>query len=134
MSKLKEFNKPALNKLRSEMQIQFAELEKKFGIKLQVGSMRYSSNEVNVKVKANIISNDGTVVTPEAEAWDLYAQIGGFDHLKVGDKIYLSGGVLMTIKGYNARASKLPIQIENAQGQSFKCSEFTIKQAKKAMS
>ena len=131
MSKLKEFNKPALNKLRSEMQSQFAELEKKFGIKLQVGSMSYSSNEVSVKVKANIISDDGTVVSKEAKAWDLYAQMGGFDHLKVGDKIYLSGEVL-TIKGYNARASKLPIQIENAQGQSFKCSEFTIKQAKKA--
>ena len=38
MSKLKEFNKPALRELRSEMEIQFAKLEKKFGIKLHVGS------------------------------------------------------------------------------------------------
>ena len=132
MSKLKEFNKPALNKLRSEMQSQFAELEKKFGIKLQVGSMSYSSNEVSVKVKANIISDDGTVVSKEAKAWDLYAQMGGFDYLKVGDKIVIQGQTF-TIKGYNTRAPKSPIQIEDAQGKSYKCSEIAIKQAKKAI-
>ena len=132
MNKLKEFNKSALKELRSEMEIQFMELEKKFGIKLQVGSMSYSSDEVSVKVKANIISKGGEVITKEAKAWDLYAQMGGFDHLKVGDKIILQGQTL-TIKGYNSRAPKSPIQIEDAQGKSYKCSEFAIKQAKKAI-
>ena len=128
MSKLKEFNKPALRELRSEMEIQFAKLEKKFGIKLHVGSMSYSANDVSVKVKGNTISKSGTAITKEAQAWDLYAQMGGYDHLKVGDKVILQGQTL-TIKGYNSRAPKSPIQIEDAQGRTYKCSELAIQRA-----
>ena len=67
-------------------------------------------------------------VSKEARAWDLYAQMGGYDHLKVGDKVILQGQTL-TIKGYNSRAPKSPIQIEDAQGRTYKCSELAIQRA-----
>ena len=128
MNKITEFNKANLKALRVELEAAHAAIEKKFGIQLKAGNISFSGTEANIKLKANTIGANGMTVSKEARAWDLYAQMGGYDHLKVGDKVILQGQTL-TIKGYNSRAPKSPIQIEDAQGRTYKCSELAIQRA-----
>jgi hypothetical protein len=122
--KVKEFNPANLRELRTELNAQMAKIEKKFGIKIEVGNMSYRSSEVSIKVKANTISATGIANSKEAEQFSSYASRGGFSHFKVGDKVEIKGHIL-TIKGYNTRAPKAPIQLE-ANGKSYKCPATTL--------
>jgi hypothetical protein len=120
MNKITEFNKENLKALRVELELAHAAIEKKFGIQLKAGNISFSGTEVNIKLKANTIGAQGTAITKEAKAFDLYAKKGGYSHLKVGSQVNMNG-TLLTIKGYNSRAYKQPIQLE-ANGIGYKCS------------
>ena len=122
--KVKEFNPENLKELRTELNAQMAKIEKKFGIKINIGNMSYGVNEVSIKVKANTLTDTGTAITKEAKQFATYAKLGGYSHLKVGDRVEIAG-TLLTIKGYNSRAHKSPIQLE-ANGRGYKCSESTL--------
>ena len=98
-----------------------AKVSKEYGIKISTGNARFSADEVTFKVKANVIGTGGVVKTKEAQAWDIYATSQGLGHLSVGDTVELQGKSF-TIKGYNTRARKSPINIEDANGRGYKCS------------
>jgi hypothetical protein len=123
--KVKQFNSANLKELRTELNAQMAKIEKKFGIKIDVGNMSYRSDEVSIKVKANTISATGMVNTKEVDAFIRHSTRLGFSHFKVGDRVEIEGHIL-TIKGFNTRASKSPIQLE-ANGRPYKCTVATLK-------
>ena len=108
------------------MDAALAKVEKQYGIKISTGNARFSNDEVTFKVKANVIAKGGIVKTKEAQAWDLYATTEGLGHLSVGDTVQLQGKSF-TIKGYNTRARKSPINIEDANGRGYKCSVSMLK-------
>ena len=127
MNKITEFNKANLKALRVELEAAHKAIEKKFGIQLKAGNISFSGNEANIKLKANTIGAQGTAITKEAKQFALYAELGGYGHLKVGSQVEING-TLLTIKGYNSRAPKSPIQLE-ANGRGYKCSERALQNA-----
>ena len=108
------------------MDAALAKVEKQYGVKISTGNARFSADEVTFKVKANVIGTGGVVKTKEAQAWDLYASSQGLGHLSVGDSVELQGKSF-TIKGYNTRARKSPINIEDSNGRGYKCSVSMLK-------
>ena len=119
--KVSNFDKPSIKAIRLAMDAALAKVSKEYGIKISTGNARFSADEVTFKVKANTIGTGGVVKTKEAQAWDLYANMNGLGHLSVGDSVQLQGKSF-TIKGYNTRARKSPINIEDHNGRGYKCS------------
>ena len=124
--KVSNFDKPSIKAIRTAMDAALAKVEKQYGIKISTGNARFSNDEVTFKVKANVIAKGGIVKTKEAQAWDIYATSQGLGHLSVGDSVQLQGKSF-TIKGYNTRARKSPINIEDANGRGYKCSVSMLK-------
>ena len=124
--KVTNFDKPSIKAIRIAMDEALANVEKEYGIKISTGNARFSGDEVTFKVKANTIGTGGKVQTKEARAWDVYSKMNGFDHLSVGDAIQLQGKSF-TIAGWNTRARKSPINIEDRNGNSYKCSIEMLK-------
>ena len=124
--KVTNFDKPTIKAIRVAMDSALAKVEKDYGIKISTGNARFSGNEVTFKVKANTVTSDGVANTKEADNWDLYKHTIGLEWLNVGDQIMLQGKYF-TLKGYNTRARKSPIQIEDMQGRGYKCSVSMLK-------
>ena len=124
--KISKLDKPSVKAIRRAMDIALAEVEAQYGIKISTGNARFTGDEVTFKVKANVIDKFGTVLSKETQAWDLYASNEGLGHLSVGDTVQLQGKSF-TIKGYNTRARKSPINIEDSNGRGYKCSVSMLK-------
>ena len=123
---ISNFDKPSIKAIRLAMDEALAKVSKEYGIKISTGNARFSNDEVTFKVKANTIGTGGVVKTKEAQAWDIYANLNGLGHLSVGDSVELQGKSF-TIKGYNTRARKSPINIEDHNGRGYKCSVSMLK-------
>ena len=124
--KVSNFDKPSIKAIRIAMDEALAKVEKQYGIKISTGNARFSGDEVTFKVKANTIGTGGQVQTREAQMWAMMAQVNGLGHFSVGDTIQLQGKSF-TIKGWNTRARKSPINIEDQSGRGFKCSVNMVK-------
>ena len=123
---ISNFDKPSIKAIRVAMDEALAKVSKEYGIKISTGNARFSADEVTFKVKANTIGTGGQVQTREAQNWDMMAQVNGLGHFSVGDTIQLQGKSF-TIKGWNTRARKSPINIEDANGRGYKCSVSMVK-------
>ena len=124
--KVTNFDKPTIKAIRMAMDNALAKVEKEYGITISTGNARFSGNEVTFKVKANTQSTDGAVKTKEGDNFELYKNSIGLGWLEVGDQIMLQGKYF-TLKGYNTRARKSPIQIEDSNGRGYKCSVEMVK-------
>ena len=120
------FDKPTIKAIRLAMDSALAQVEKDYGIKISTGNARFSGNEVTFKVKANTVTSGGKAITKEAQMFDIVKHQEGIGHLSVGDTVTLQGKSF-TITGYNTRARKSPIQIEDMQGRGYKCSVSMLK-------
>ena len=124
--KVTNFDKPTIKAIRMAMDQALATVASEYGITINTGNARFSGNEVTFKVKANTTSTDGVANTKEADNFELYKNSIGLGWLEVGDQIMLQGKYF-TLKGYNTRARKSPIQIEDSNGRGYKCSVEMVK-------
>ena len=125
--KVTNFDKPTIKAIRLAMDQALANVASEYGISINTGNARFSGNEVTFKVKANTVDGaTGTAITKEAQMFDLYKTGEGIGHLSVGDHITLQGQTFI-LRGYNTRARKSPIQIEDMQGRGYKCSVQMLK-------
>jgi hypothetical protein len=124
--KISKFDRQSVKAIRMAMDIALAKVESEYGIKISTGNARFSGDEVTFKVKANTIGSGGKAITKESQAWGLHANLHGLGHFSVGDTIQLQGKSF-TIKGWNTRARKSPINIEDQNGRGYKCSPSMVK-------
>lgn len=113
MKTVTQFDKPTLKALRQEMQ---AVLDK-FGanIQFEVGNMRFSEAEVDIKVKA-VIKGATTRTDKQLE---LYAKMAGITNFKNAH-----GEELVK---YNSRSYKYPFVYKGVDGKMYKCDERMAK-------
>ena len=121
MNKITTFNTNSLTKMRSEMLKNFEALEKKYGIKFNVGRMTYSHDNFSAKVTCSLVSNDGTVLTAEAKNLMDYGKMSGLnDDVKLNKKFYYSGQHFKVV-GLATRSQKFPVICEDVNtGKSYK--------------
>ena len=125
--KVTNFDKPTIKAIRQAMDNALAQVASEYGISINTGNARFSGNEVTFKVKANTVDGaTGTAITKEAQMFELVKHQEGINHLSVGQTITLQGKDFI-LRGYNTRARKSPIQIEDMQGRGYKCSVQMLK-------
>ena len=125
--KVTQFDKPTIKAIRMAMDQALAQVEAQYGITINTGNARFSGNEVTFKVKANTVDGaTGTAITKEAQTFEAVKWGEGISHLSVGDTVTLQGQSFI-LKGYNTRARKSPIQIQDMQGRGYKCSVSMLK-------
>ena len=125
--KVQQFDKPTIKAIRQAMDQALAQVATQYGITINTGNARFTGNEVTFKVKANTVDGaTGNAITKEAQTFELVKHQEGLGHLSVGDTVTLQGKAF-TLRGFNTRARKSPIQIEDAQGRGYKCSVQMLK-------
>jgi len=95
--------------IRDEMDDVLEAVAKKHGLKIKVGSVRYSSTEGNFKVKVNTIAADGTVESMERVQFKVSASSYGLDPNWL-DQTFIHEGSKYKITGFNTRAKRFPVQ------------------------
>ena len=120
-NKITTFDNNNLKGLRVEMDLALRAISNKYGITIKTGNASFSGNECTFKVKLNTTGADGTAITKEAKAWDIYKGMHGLDHLNIGDTITIQGSPYI-LTGYNSRARKAPINFKTRSGKGYKCS------------
>jgi hypothetical protein len=123
MSKIQQFDRQSLRALRVDLDSAMATIASKYGIQLSAGNISFTSETATIKVAAGIIKN-GTVVTPEAKAFDQYKRLVGLGSLNVGDSITIQGKEY-TITGYKPR-SKSAVVVARG-GRSYKVTVDMVK-------
>lgn len=116
MTKFAQFDKATLKALRAEMQEVMNKYAVKANLEIEVGNMRFSDAEVDIKVKAKVKG----VATRTDKQLELYAKMAGITSFKnaAGDEL---------VK-YNSRSYKYPFVYKNARdGKMYKCDERQAK-------
>jgi len=125
VAKISQFSPSTLKALRIEMDEAFAIINKKYGIKLTTGNASYTAETATFKVEAATISDSGTVITKEAQAFEQYKESYKLAEFSVGQTIKLQGKDY-TIMGLKPR-TKAPV-ILGRLGKSYKVTVDMFKQ------
>lgn len=115
MTKFAQFDKATLKALRAEMQEVMNKYAVKANLEIEVGNMRFSDAEVDIKVKAKV-KGATTITDKMLEMAASRAGIKSFKNAK-GDEL---------VK-YNSRSYKYPFVYKAANGGMYKCSETKAK-------
>lgn len=106
--KVTEINKKTLNEINEEIQNAVSDVEKKFGVKIQLKNSRYSSQNYTTKIEVAIVE-DGEVKSKIATDFDRYKKVENIsEEFEVGTRFQL-GKNFMVLKGYDTKKRKYPI-------------------------
>lgn len=103
----------------------FADIEKKFGVKVGFGSASYTDSNVSFKLEINEVASDGTVMNREADAFKQLAPFYGLEASDFGRTFQMHGKTFKVV-GLKSRAQKMPILCE-ADGKRYKFDARTVK-------
>jgi hypothetical protein len=105
--KIDRFDRTNLGLLRSDLEAALAGVAKKYGVSLNLGAGRFSSDNVTFKLEGAVIRAEG-VVTKEAAAFKSYAEIWGLEPGDLG-KTFVQGRKTFQIVGAKPSSHKYPI-------------------------
>lgn len=115
MTKFSKFDKSNLNALRAEMQAVLEKYGVDANVNFEVGNMRFSEAEVEIKVKATVKgaqTMSDSILLSRVQALGLKIRNG------FGD----------TLVEYNTRSWKMPfVYVDGRDGKRYKCDERTAK-------
>lgn len=115
MTKFAKFDRKNLNSLRAEMQALLSKYGVDSNLEINVGNMKFSEAEVEIKVKAKVI---GAKTLTNVILESRVAAMGLKMTNKFGDQLV----------DYNTRAPKMPfIYVNAADGKRYKCTEQMAK-------
>ena len=103
-----EFNKANLKKFRNDVNDRLSKLGDEIGVKFEVGKIGYSSENLTVKIEANIIGSKNQ----SEKALELYT------HYKVGDA--LDSDKNNIVIGYETKSRSYPLLVRKPNGKVYK--------------
>lgn len=110
MSKITEFNKPALRALRADIDAALAAVGAKHGIGLSAGSASFTGDNATFKLECSLLNGAGV-----AESKELVALRECYPEL-VNKQVTLNRGSVGRIIGYNPRAHQYPFLVKTVKG------------------
>jgi hypothetical protein len=115
MTKFAKFDRKNLNALRAEMQAILSKYGVDSNLEIEVGNMKFSEAEVEIKVKAKVV---GAKTMTNYILESRVIALGMKMKNKLGDELV----------DYNTRAHKMPfVYINAADGKRYKCTEQMAK-------
>lgn len=119
------FTKPELKNFREDFSSAVKELEKKYGVSIELGSITYTANDFHAKmeVKKNVV--EGNISYDQAE-FEKYCMIFGLTKDFYGKKFSMNGKTF-TVSGINTKAHKMPVLATCDDGKTYKFASDTVK-------
>ena len=126
-----DINKNSLRTFRTDFAEAVENLEKQYGVSIELAGIRYSSDSFHGKVTVSNISGSVKVadmVLPDAakREFELFAHAYGLTADMFG-KTFVAKGKTLTIVGINRRASKNCVMLKDAAGSEYHCSADMVK-------
>jgi hypothetical protein len=118
------FNSKKLDALRSDLNKALEAVTKKHGITIDIGTMRYSDDDVKVSLDMRTVKA-GEEGMSRSEADYKAACVFNPTLPKYGSR-FTSRGKVYTICGYSSRARKYPVLAKNANGTTYKFTVETV--------
>ena len=119
--KITSINRESLRLINNEIDKAIQAVGDKYGISIKTGNASFSPDTATTKVIISVISEDGTVKTPEVKDFDLYKNVFGIKK-NLYDTFTFQGDSY-TIVGIKASSRKYPVIGKRADGKEFK---FTV--------
>jgi len=121
--------RPFLKTLRPQIEAALAPLAEKLKLDLKLGSATFDDANATFKLNVSTLNKDGSVNTPQAEDFKLYAEGYGLKAEMLNTEINIDGDVY-EIVGCKPRSRKYPILAKQKKnGKTYKFSAFRIKSA-----
>lgn len=114
------FDRSNLKTIRNDIDAALAAVEKKHGIKFNLGNIRYSANDFRTKLECvSVTSANGAPVDADKVKFEQNAFLFGVKKDAFG-KSFTSHGRRFTITGINPRAKRYPVTAVGPQGGGYK--------------
>lgn len=118
MKKVTSFDRQNIREINNEIETALALIAKKYGVEVNVGNTRFTSNNFTTKVEVATVTSSGTVMTKEAQDFNRYQSYKGI-LLNLGDS-FQRNGKTYTIIGYKPRSHQYPILASCSDGKTYK--------------
>jgi hypothetical protein len=111
------FTKPQLQNFRTDFEKTVKELEKKYSVKIEIGSISYSDNSFHTKMTCTSTTEDGKKII-DTSKFEMYKELFGLK-ANLGDT-YTTKGITFTIYDIDDRKSKYPVLTMGSDGKRYK--------------
>ncbi len=117
MKNIKEFDQKTLKVLRTELDAVLAKFEKKSGVEIKLGKIKYSSNTISLAIEGKIVGSQSI----EAQKLELFTKF------KENDIIRLANLGECKVVGFKSKNRKYPYIVETLHtAKRYKLSESQI--------
>jgi len=112
--------------VREKIDAALAKLGEELGLSIKtVGGGTFSSTNLTLKIEAAELGDGGVVMSKEAEAFKLFAPMRGLPAAVLG-MTFKQGGKTFTVRGWNAKAHRMPIMCDGDDGRGYKFPVETV--------
>ena len=127
-ARISSFNKANLKALRVDFQVAIDAIAAKHGLTGKLGNIRFGATDFTVKLTVETSGAGEAKVEKDAGSFHRYAKNAGLSPEDFGKEFTYSGKTLKIV-GYNTRAKKYPISLEDTRGHKYKVSGSQIANA-----
>lgn len=120
MAKVTEVTPAVCKNLRPELEAAAKRFAEAYGMTASVGNAKYTSGSVTFQVTLAVVAEDGTVRSPEAEAYTSLASLYRLPEDGLGKTFADFSGKRFRVLGLNTKRGKYPVMVEDLQGKRFK--------------
>lgn len=126
--KITQWNSKLCNLVSKEIAESLSEIEEKYGVVITAKGGSYSHSAYTMKLEVATTSSDGEANTKEASDFKMYALAYGFKQEHLNEEVIVNGSKVI-IKGLKPRSHKYPVIGEKNNGERYKYTAETIKNA-----
>jgi hypothetical protein len=110
MAHITKFDKQNISFLRNEMTQALEGVAIKYGLRIEIGNVKYSPTESHFKVQVNTVGINGIIETADRSQFIRSAALYGIDPSWI-DQEFNYNGDNYKITGLNPRAKRHPVQV-----------------------
>ena len=123
---INQFDKTNLTKVvRPGLEKALAAVAAEWGVKIEVGSCRFDTNNVTFQVKLSTVGSDLAAEERNTKTWALMAGIFGLPTDGLG-RTFATGGRRYTITGLSPQRRSYPVDAKRDDGKVFKFPSETV--------
>jgi len=112
-------NKEKATLMRAWLEASLTTFEEHFGVAVSIGNIRFTENHAKIPLEISQVTEEGEVISKEAEDYKNYAANYGLRPEWLGES-FTGRGKVFTIIGLNTRAKKYKIHAKCDDGKIYK--------------
>lgn len=112
--------------MRAWLEASLTSFEEHFGVNVSIGTIRFAENHAKIPLEVSRVTEDGEVISKEAEDFKRHASHFGLKSEWLGES-FTERGKVFTITGLNTRAKKYKIHAKCDDGKIYKFHHHSIR-------